>query len=136
MCYPDVAKSIDFDATRKAWKKDSKKYACITCLKDCSKIAPNTNKRAIFKCLKNPEHDNWDTKIDSRTYRGNNCPECGVGNISQEERTFKNKLVKILQLKNNEYKANVRIIPNFKKNVKRKLELDFVCEKLGISSRV
>ena len=63
-CYPEVAKSIDFKATIKAWEKEPKKYARITCLEDCSKITPASRKRAIFKCLKNPEHDNWYTRID------------------------------------------------------------------------
>lgn len=38
ICYPEVAKSINFEATMKAWKKSSKKYAHLTCLEDCSKI--------------------------------------------------------------------------------------------------
>ena len=29
VCYPEVAESIDFDATAKAWEKNSKKiYSC------------------------------------------------------------------------------------------------------------
>ena len=133
ICYPEVAKSIDFDATIKSWEKEPKKYIHITCLEDCYKITPKCNKRAIFKCLDNPKHNNWDTKIGNRTV-GCGCPQCAVNNcVSQEEKSFKNELVKILQLKDDEYKTNVRIIHNFQKNVKAKLELDFVCEKLGIA---
>ena len=133
VCCREVAKSIDFDATMKAWEQNPKKYVHVTCLEDCSKIAPSTHKRAIFKCLDNPKHNNWDTKIGNRTV-GCGCPQCAVNNcVSQEEKSFKNELVKILQLKDDEYKTNVRIIPNFQKNVKAKLELDFVCEKLGIA---
>ena len=132
--YPEISKSINFDETIKAWEKEPKKYAHITCLEDCSKIAPKTRKRVIFKCLKNPEHDNWDTRISSKTCLNHGCPQCVVNNsVSKEEKFFKNELVKILQLKSNEYKTNIRIIPNFKKNSNRKLELDFVCEKLGIA---
>ena len=134
VCYSEVAKSIDFNATIKAWKKNPKKYAHITCLEDCSEITPCTSKRAIFKCLKNPEHDNWGTSISNRTTKKSDCPQCANANsVSKEEKTFKNELIKILQLKNNEYKTNARIIPNFKQNVKHKLELDFVCEKLRIA---
>ena len=132
-CYPEVAKSIDFKATIKAWEKEPKKYIHTTCLEDCNKITPKTKKRAIFKCLKYPEHDNWDTTISNRTNKGNGCPQCAHNCVSREEKIFKNELVKILQLKDNEYKTNARIIPNFKKNVKAKLELDFVCEKLRIA---
>lgn len=133
-CYPEIAKSINFEATMKAYLKNPKKYAHVTCLEDCYKITPKTNKRAIFKCLKNPKHDNWDTIINNRTSLGNGCPQCANANsVSKEEKTFKNELVKILYLRDNEYKTNVRIIPNFKKNIKNKLELDFVCEKLAIA---
>ena len=133
VCYPEVAKSIDFGATIKAWEKEPKKYIHVTCLEDCSKITPVSGKRAIFKCLKNPEHDNLDATISNRTSGGRGCPQCANSCISQEEKTFKNELVKILQLKDNEYVTNARIIPNFKKNIKNKLELDFVCEKLRIA---
>lgn len=64
-CYSEVAKSIDFDATIKAWKQNPKKYAHITYLEDCFKIAPASKKCAIFKCLKNPEHNNWNTTISN-----------------------------------------------------------------------
>ena len=131
--YPEVAKHIDFDATIKAWEKEPKKYAHITCLEDCFKIVPRTHKRAIFKCLNNSEHDNWDTTISNRTLSKQGCPQCANSCVSREEKNFKNELIKILQLKDCEYETNVRIIPNFKKNVKRNLELDFVCEKLGIA---
>ena len=139
-CYPEVAKSIVFDKTMKAWDKNPKKYVHITCLEDCLQILPGTKKRAIFKCLKNPEHDNWDTRIKCRT-GGNGCPQCAANKTaSNEEKAFKNELVKILQLKDNEYKTNVKIIhsfkekiPNFKTDFRNKLELDFVCEKLKIA---
>ena len=83
-CYPEVAKSIDFDATIKAWEKEPKKYAHVICLEDCFKIAPKTEKRAIFKCLKNPEHNNWDTIIFSRTSMNNGCPQCS-GQVASKE---------------------------------------------------
>ena len=133
-CYSEVARSINFDATIKAYEKEPKKYVYASRLKDCSKIIPKTEKRAIFKCLKNPKHNNWDASIYSRTKLNSGCPQCAVNKcVSKEEKSFKKELIKILCLKNNEYKTNARIIPNFKKNVKRKLELDFVCEKLGIT---
>ena len=130
--YPKIAESIDFKQTIESNKKDNKNYSDVTCLADCAYTSPHSGKRAIFKCLENPEHNNWDTTINSRTL-GHGCPQCAANCISKEEKLFKNELVKILQLKDNEYKTNVRIIPNFKKNVKNKLELDFVCEKLGIA---
>ena len=132
ICYPELAKSIDFDATMKAWEKNPKKYIYVTCLEDCLQITPRTCKRAIFKCLKNPEHDNWDAIINNRTFLRRGCPEC-AGHVSKEEKVFRNELVKILHLKDNEYETNVRIIPSFNKNSKCKLELDFICKKLGIA---
>ena len=133
VCYPEIAKSIDFNATIKAWEQNPKKYVYVSCLADCNKIAKKTGKHAIFKCLKNPNHDNWDAVIHNRIYSIHSCPQCANSCISKEEKVFKNELVKILQLKSNEYKTNTRIIPNFKKNIKNKLELDFVCKKLGIA---
>ena len=133
-CYPEVAKSIDFHKTAKAWEQNPKKYVHVTCLEDCFKIAPSTNKRAIFKCLKNPQHDNWDAIIHSRTLLGADCPQCAANKTaSNEEKDFRDELVKILQLKDNEYKTNVKIIPSFKTDFRNNLELDFVCEKLGIA---
>ena len=133
-CYPEVAKSIDFYKTAKAWEQNPKKYVHVTCLEDCFKIAPSTNKRAIFKCLKNPQHDNWDAIIHSRTLLGADCPQCAANKTaSNEEKDFRDELVKILQLKDNEYKTNVKIIPSFKTDFRNNLELDFVCEKLGIA---
>ena len=131
--YQAIAESIDFKQTIEANKKDNKHYSSVTCLADCAYTSPYSNKRAIFKCLKNPEHNNWDATINSRTSLGRGCPQCANNRVSKEEKSFKNELVKILQLKSNEYKTNVRIIPSFNKNSKQKLELDFVCEKLGIA---
>lgn len=132
-CYPEVAKSIDFDATVKAWLQNSKKYVYAPCLESCFKITPGTSRHAIFKCLKNSEHNNWDARINVRTY-GVGCPQCYANNrASQKEKDFENELVRILQLKDNEYKTNISLIPSFNKNSQRKLELDFVCEKLGIA---
>ena len=120
MCYPEVAKSIDFDATMKAWTQNPKKYIYAPCLEYCFKIAPGTTKHAIFKCLKNPEHDNWDSSIRHRT-NGVCCPQCAANKrASQEEKDFENELVKILHLKDNEYKTNVKIVPNFKKKMLNK----------------
>lgn len=51
VCYSDVAKSIDFDATMKVWEQSPKKYVYAPNLESCFKIAPKTGKRAIFKCL-------------------------------------------------------------------------------------
>ena len=68
--YQAIAESIDFKQTIEANKKDNKHYSSVTCLADCAYTSPYSNKRAIFKCLKNPEHNNWDATINSRTSLG------------------------------------------------------------------
>lgn len=74
--FPDVAKSIDFSKTAEKFAENPKKYINAKSLQDCSKIAPKTCKRAIFRCFKNPEHGCWDASVNSRTNMGNGCPQC------------------------------------------------------------
>lgn len=131
--YPEVAKSIDFKKTMQKWQENPQKYVYANCLQDCSKILPGSEKRAIFRCLKSKDHNTWDSEISNRT-NGCGCPTCASArSVSNEEKAFKNELVKLMRLKKSEYKVNVKILPTFKENCDSKLELDFVCEKFNIA---
>ena len=131
--YPEIAKCIDFTQTMQKWQEDPKKYVYASCLQDCSKILPGSEKRAIFRCLENKNHCVWDSKINNRT-TGYGCPTCASArSVSNEEKAFKNALVKLMHLKKSDYKTNVKILPTFKENSDSKLELDFVCEKFNIA---
>lgn len=131
--YPEIAKSIDFKQTMQKWQENPRKYVRVSCLQDCNKILPGSEKRAIFRCLKNKNHCAWDSEISNRT-NGCGCPTCASArSVSNEEKAFKNALVKLMRLKKSEYKTNVKILPTFKKNSDSKLELDFVCVKFNIA---
>lgn len=131
--YPEIAKSIDFKQTMQKWRENPQKYINVSCLQDCDKILPGSEKRAIFRCVKSKNHCAWDSEISNRT-NGCGCPTCASArSVSNEEKAFKNALVKLMRLKKSEYKANVKILPTFKENSDSKLELDFVCEKFNIA---
>lgn len=47
-CYPEVARSIDFDATVEAWTQNPKKYVYVPCLEYCFKIATGGGENTLF----------------------------------------------------------------------------------------